>query len=166
MKQIPIIGIAAHGSDSGKTRLIVALLDEFAQKGLKVAVLKHGQHIALPTGKDSSFYMQAGAVAALVVAPDSWLMAALPEKEPDFDTALALLKQSCRADLLLVEGYKQGPQPKLLLTEEMLTGDMLLPHTLALVSDTPQTLQLPCFSSTDIVGIAYFIMHACGMGGV
>jgi molybdopterin-guanine dinucleotide biosynthesis protein MobB len=139
----------------------VALLQELAQRGLKAAVLKHARHVSWPTDKDSGLFMQAEAIAALVVSPAGWQLSALPQDEPDFAAALDMLEQSCRADLALVEGYKQGPQPKLLLTKEGLSPQQLPPHTVALVSETPQHLALPCFSGTDIKGIADFIINYC-----
>jgi len=165
MDAIPYIGIAAFGSGQGKTRLIVALLEEFARHGLSAAVLKHGQHVSWPAEKDSSLFMQAGAKAALVVSPAGWLLSAQPPEQPDFAAALRMLQQSCQADILLVEGYKQGSQPKLLLTEECLQQQQLLPHTVAIISDTLQHVTLPCFSSTDTQGIAGFILSYCGIGG-
>jgi molybdopterin-guanine dinucleotide biosynthesis protein MobB len=164
MRDIPLIGIAAPGSGYGKTRLILALLDEFARRGLMVAVLKHAHHINWPEDKDSSLYMRHGAASALLVAPACWLLSAASPEGLDFEAALGMLSQST-ADLVLVEGYKQGPQPKLLLTEESIDEGMLLPHTAALVSDARQHLPLPCFSCLDTAGIADFIMSYCGVGG-
>ncbi|MCL2496941.1 MAG: molybdopterin-guanine dinucleotide biosynthesis protein B [Clostridiales bacterium] len=158
MENIPVIGIAAHGANKGKTRLLLALLRELRAKGLRVCVLKHGQHVFLPPEKDSSLFMQAGAAASLIVTPEGWLLAAAPEQEPDFLVAARMLAQSCHADLLLVEGYKQGPHPKLLLTGEALTKEMLLPHTLALISDATQHLPLPCFAVEGSAAIAGFII--------
>ena len=159
MKNIPVIGIAAHGANQGKTRLLLSLLEEFSARGVQVCVLKHGQHIFLPPEKDSSLFMQAGAAASLVVTPAGWLLAAAPAQEPDFTAATRMLAQSCRADLLLVEGYKQGPHPKLLLTAQTLTQEKLLPHTVALVSDAAQHLPLPCFPTQNSASIADFIIN-------
>ena len=155
---IPLMGIASDGSKKGKTRLILALLDELAHMGLTAAVLKHGQHVQWPIAKDSGLFMQAGATAALIASPSGWQLCAAPIEEVDFTLAIQILKQSCRADLVLVEGYKQGSQPKLLLSEDVLAEQQLLPHTVALVSDTVQHILLPCYNSMDIAGIANFII--------
>jgi molybdopterin-guanine dinucleotide biosynthesis protein MobB len=165
MGETPLIGIAAPGSGQGKTRLILALLQEFAERGLRVAVLKHGQHVSWPADKDSGLYMRQGAAAALLVTPTGWLLAAQTPAEPDFDAAARLLKQSGAADLVLVEGYKQGPQPKLLLARATLSAAELLPHTVALISEAPQHLPLPCFRGAATEAIAGFIISYCKIGG-
>ena len=165
MRDAPLIGIAAPGSGLGKTRLILALLDEFARRGVLTAVLKHAHHISWPENKDSSLYMQHGAAAALLIAPTCWLLSAAPEEEPDFAVAQGMLRQSAPVDIVMVEGYKQGTHPKLLLTEETTSMEMLLPHTVALVSEKAQHLPLPCFSCLDTANIADFIMSYCGVGG-
>lgn len=165
MNDIPMIGIAARGAGQGKTRLILALLEEFTRRGLKVAVLKHAQHVSWPAKKDSGLYMRHGALSSLVVAPTGWQLSVAALEEPNFAAARDILLQSCCANLLLTEGYKQGPQPKLLLTEESANEEVLLPHTVALVSKAPQFLPLPCFSDEDTVGIVDFIIGYCGIGG-
>jgi molybdopterin-guanine dinucleotide biosynthesis protein MobB len=161
MKDLPLIGIAALASGQGKTRLILSLLEEFSRQGIKVAILKHGQHVQWPEDKDSSLFMQAGAAAALLVTPSGWMLSAAPEQEPSFALALKTLTENCPADLVLTEGYKNGPQPKLLLTEHSLKAGQVLPHTVALISEAPQNLPLPRFKSTATKQIADFIIKTC-----
>ena len=165
MEDLPLMGIAAPGSNWGKTRLILALLDEFIRRGLKVAVLKHAHHVSWSKEKDSGLFMEAGAQAALVVSSAGWLLSAATEEEADYTAVLRMLKQSCQADLVLVEGYKMGGQPKLQLTEETLGTEQLLPQTVALISSAPQKITLPCFEYTNIEGIADFIVSYSGVGG-
>ena len=165
MKDIPLIGIAAHCSGAGKTQLILGLLEEFLRRSVKAAVLKHGQHVSWPEDKDSGLYMRHGAKAALLVAPAGRQLLIASAEEANFFAARDLLCRSATADIILVEGYKLGPQPKLLLTEECLAEEQLLPHTVAIVSDREQHSSLPCFSCADTTDIAGFIMSYCGIGG-
>ena len=163
--EIPLIGIAASGSGAGKTQLILALLEELTKYGLNAAVLKHAQHMSWPIDKDSGLYMLHGAKSALAVSPMGWQFNASPTPEPDFSTALRLLEQNPPIDIILVEGYKKGPQPKLLLSSYNIGKEHLLPHTVALVSEAPQQLPLPCFDNTDTAAITTFIINYCGLGG-
>ncbi|MCL1975409.1 MAG: molybdopterin-guanine dinucleotide biosynthesis protein MobB [Firmicutes bacterium] len=165
MKNTPLIGIAAHSSQAGKTQLILSLVQELARRGLRAAVLKHASHINWPADKDSGLYMLHGAAASLIVSPTGWQLSAAPAQEPDFTLAKNLLEQSMPTDIILTEGYKNGPQPKLLISESVLDKELLLPHTIALISEAPQHLSLPCFRNTDIKEISEFIMYSCGLGG-
>ncbi|MGB9906236.1 MAG: molybdopterin-guanine dinucleotide biosynthesis protein B, partial [Candidatus Saccharicenans sp.] len=68
MRAIAIIG----ASDTGKTTLITALIEELNKRGLKCGVLKKASHeIELDAeGKDSWRFMEAGACSAAVMTED------------------------------------------------------------------------------------------------
>jgi molybdopterin-guanine dinucleotide biosynthesis adapter protein len=108
-----IFGLAGW-SGSGKTTLMTALIPEFVARGLSVSTIKHAHHafdVDQP-GKDSWRHRQAGAREVLVVSPRRWaLMHELrSEAEPALD---ALLSRITPVDLLLVEGFKRHPHPKI-----------------------------------------------------
>jgi molybdopterin-guanine dinucleotide biosynthesis adapter protein len=108
-----IFGLAGW-SGSGKTTLMTALIPEFVGRGLKVSTIKHAHHgfdLDQP-GKDSWRHRQAGASEVLVVSERRWaLMHELRDApEPGFD---ALLARITPVDLLLVEGFKRHPHPKI-----------------------------------------------------
>lgn len=96
-------------SNSGKTTLASALVCELTGRGLKVAVMKHSSHdhpLHKP-GSDTERLADAGAAQTVLVTPQGaqWVT---PE---DAGAALERLRAS-RVDLVIVEGWKEGPVPK------------------------------------------------------
>jgi molybdopterin-guanine dinucleotide biosynthesis protein MobB len=108
---LPILGICGW-SGSGKTTLIEQILPPLCAKGLRVAVVKHDAHgiqIDRP-GKDSDRFYQAGADVFLRDPKQDFLrrhLAAAQDPITDLD------RMCLEYDLLLIEGYKHSPIPKL-----------------------------------------------------
>jgi molybdopterin-guanine dinucleotide biosynthesis protein B len=104
----------AGWSGAGKTTLIRQVIARLVGQGLRVATLKHAHHdfdIDQP-GKDSWEHRKAGAAEVLVVSDRRWaLMHELNgAPEPSLSELLAKLAP---ADIVLVEGFKRSPIPKL-----------------------------------------------------
>jgi molybdopterin-guanine dinucleotide biosynthesis protein B len=119
---LPLLGIAAW-SGTGKTTLLEALLPRLAQRGLRTAVIKHAHHafdVDQP-GKDSHRLRQAGAAPMLVASRARWAMMMETPEQQEADLAhLIETVRSQRPDLVLVEGFKAWPLPKLELYREAL----------------------------------------------
>lgn len=108
-----ILGFAGH-SGAGKTTLIERLIPRLRRKGLRVSVIKHAHHafdIDMP-GKDSFRHRAAGASEVMVVSSGRWALVheLHDEEEPSLEEQIARMS-SC--DLLLVEGFKSSPIPKI-----------------------------------------------------
>ncbi|WP_108444477.1 molybdopterin-guanine dinucleotide biosynthesis protein B [Halomonas denitrificans] len=113
--ELPVLGIAAW-SGTGKTTLLERLLPHLGERGLRVAVIKHAHHafdVDQP-GKDSHRLRQAGA-SPMVVASRARvaLMMETPGREEADLAALIEMVRPQRPDLVLVEGFKAWPLPKL-----------------------------------------------------
>ncbi|ATJ82625.1 molybdopterin-guanine dinucleotide biosynthesis protein B [Halomonas beimenensis] len=113
--ELPLLGIAAW-SGTGKTTLLERLLPGLRARGLRVAVIKHAHHafdVDQP-GKDSHRLRQAGAEPMVVASRARIaLMLETPERE-EADLAELVEMVAPRApDLVLVEGFKAWPLPKL-----------------------------------------------------
>ncbi|WP_027962090.1 molybdopterin-guanine dinucleotide biosynthesis protein B [Halomonas halodenitrificans] len=114
-EHLPLLGIAAW-SGTGKTTLLEALLPRLNARGLRVAVVKHAHHgfdVDQP-GKDSHRLRQAGASPMLVAsrARLALMMETPDQDEADLQALLAMVAAQ-RPDLVLVEGFKDWPLPKL-----------------------------------------------------
>ncbi|HZM33322.1 MAG TPA: molybdopterin-guanine dinucleotide biosynthesis protein B [Burkholderiales bacterium] len=152
----------AGWSGSGKTTLIEQLIPRFAKRGLRVSLIKHAHHtfdVDQP-GKDSYRHRHAGAQEVLVTSSRRWvLMHELRgAAEPSFDEQV---KRISPCDLLIVEGFKHAPIPKLEVWRAE-TGEGLLhpndPHIVAVASDEKVETKLPLLDLNDVDAISDFIV--------
>lgn len=153
----------AGWSGSGKTTLIEKLIPLFVKRGLRVSLIKHAHHtfdVDVP-GKDSYRHRQAGASEILVTSSRRWvLMHELRgAAEPSFEEQV---KHFSPCDLLLVEGYKYAPIPKLEVWRAE-PGEPLLhpndPHIVAVASDAKVETKLPLLDLNDPAVVATFIVQ-------
>jgi len=152
----------AGWSGSGKTTLIEKLIPLFVQRGLKVSLVKHAHHsfdVDQP-GKDSYRHRHAGATEVLVTSSRRWvLMHELRgAQEPAFEEQARRLSP---CDLLIVEGFKFAPIPKLEVWRAV-TGEPLLhpndPHIVAVASDAKVETKLPLLDLNAHAAIADFVV--------
>lgn len=156
-----IFGIAGF-KNSGKTTLVVDLVHEFCGRGLRVATVKHAHHdfdIDHP-GKDSYQHRKAGAAEVIVASAKRW--AHIKELETAQEPSLAeLISKLGSLDLVLVEGYKRGTHPKLVLCRDGVQKlDIAAdPSVVAVVADKADPVeQVPVLMRNDIGAIAEFIL--------
>ena len=153
----------AGWSGSGKTTLIEKLIPRFAKRGLRVSLIKHAHHtfdVDHP-GKDSYRHRHAGASEILVTSSRRWvLMHELRgAPEPLFEEQL---KHFSPCDLLLVEGFKFAPIPKLEVWRAETDEPLLHPndeHIIALAADAKVDTALPLFDLNDDAAIAGFVLE-------
>ncbi|WP_373976626.1 molybdopterin-guanine dinucleotide biosynthesis protein B [Chitinibacter sp. SCUT-21] len=108
-----VLAIAGF-SGSGKTTLITALLPELAKLGWRVNVIKHSHHDLEfePPHKDSARFRAAGAGEVMVVSPYRWAL--FHElAQPEMPSLHDQITRFAPADLVLVEGFKREPIPKI-----------------------------------------------------
>jgi molybdopterin-guanine dinucleotide biosynthesis protein B len=159
-----IIGLAGW-SGSGKTTLITKLVPCLTRRGLRVSTLKHAHHgfdLDQP-GKDSFMHREAGAVEVIVSSARRFAILHELRDEPEWSLA-PLVKKMSPVDLVLVEGYKRDPFPKLEI-HRAANGKPLLqpsdPHVVAIAADVALAdARVPVISLDDIEGIADFVMAA------
>jgi len=158
---VKIFGFAGW-SGSGKTTLIEKLIPRFAGAGLRVSLIKHAHHsfdVDQPA-KDSYRHRHAGAAEVLVTSSRRWvLMHELRgAQELPFEEQV---KRVSPCDLLIVEGFKFAPIPKLEVWRAA-TGEPLLhpndTHIVAVASDVPVQTKLPVLDLNDDAAIAEFIL--------
>jgi molybdopterin-guanine dinucleotide biosynthesis protein MobB len=155
VKAISVVG----PSGSGKTELICRLWAWFESQGLRVAILKHTHKLSLgDEGKDTWRYRQAGARLVCLATPESVQVTQATSGEMPLSRILTGLARD--ADLILVEGYKYGPLPKVALAGPN-PGDLALdyPHLLALVSPEPIPAEVPVFKPEQTAELGRFILQ-------
>lgn len=156
-----VFGIAGY-SGSGKTTLLEKLIPCLTGRGLKVSVIKHTHHgfdIDRP-GKDSYRHREAGANEVMLACGVRWaLMKELREApEPGLEELLARLEP---CDLVLVEGFKQEPIPKVEVFRPANGKPPLFPgrpDVVAVATDAVFDGPLPRLPLDDADAIARFIL--------
>lgn len=156
-----VFGIAGW-SGSGKTTLIEKLIPCLTGRGKRVSVIKHAHHgfdLDRP-GKDSYRHREAGASQVLMLSSQRWvLMHELrDDPEPDLDRQLELLGP---CDVVLIEGFKAAPVPKVEVYRAANDKPPLWPdnrHVVAVATSDTVSCPLPLLALNDADQIARFIL--------
>ena len=160
-----IIGLAGW-SGSGKTTLLVRAIPRLAARGLKVSTVKHAHHqfdVDQP-GKDSHAHRIAGATEVLVGSARRFAL--IHELRDEAEPSLAqLVGKLAPVDLVIVEGYKREPHPKLEVHRTALGKPLLHlddPHVVAIASDRPlASARVPRVDLDDIDAVVdVLVAHA------
>ncbi len=157
-----VFGFAGY-SGAGKTTLIEALIPRFTARGLTVSLIKHTHHdfdVDRP-GKDSWRHREAGATEVMLVCDQRWaIMHELRGRpEPVFEEQIARLSP---CDLVLVEGFKYTPIPKLEVHRPANGKPFIWPENpdvIAVASDTALDIPRPVLDLNDRDAIAAFILQ-------
>jgi molybdopterin-guanine dinucleotide biosynthesis adapter protein len=163
MRAPPAVSIIG-GSGMGKTTLVERLLPALRGQGLRVGVVKHSSdaHSLHREGSDTARFEQADAAFVAFATPAG---VQLTVREPPAAALLPLLERfGDQVDLVLVEGWKNGPLPKLEVWREG-QGPLLAagrPEVVAIVTDARE---LPAeappgarrFGLEEVQGLAVFI---------
>ncbi|EAF4521659.1 TPA: molybdopterin-guanine dinucleotide biosynthesis protein B [Listeria monocytogenes] len=108
--------------NSGKTTLLNALIRASRKENYTVSAIKHDAHdfSVDHAGTDSYSFQESGAEA--VVIANSRQYAVMEQTGIDLKTAIQKLPES---DIVLIEGYKEGPFPKIILVSEQAEIELL-----------------------------------------
>jgi len=161
----PVLGLAAF-SGTGKTTLLEKLIPLLTAQGLRIGMIKHAHHefdIDVP-GKDSYRLRKAGAQQMLVASDrrQALMTENATPQEPHLDQLVRRLDPDC-IDLVLVEGFRSVPYPRIEL-HRMALGKTLLypqdPGIIAVASDHPADFSgLPSLDIDDTAAIAAFVVE-------
>ena len=165
MLNMKIFGFAGY-SGSGKTTLIEKLIPLLTARSLKVSLIKHAHHtfeVDTP-GKDSYRHRHAGCTEVLVTSSRRWVLMhelrGVPE--PDLNAQLTHLSP---CDLVLVEGFKHDPIPKIEVYRAQVGEPLLHPHDsniVAVASDARLNTALPQLDLNQPPQIAEFMLRHLG----
>lgn len=157
MKVIGIVG----WSGSGKTTLLTRLIPLLRARGLTVSTVKHTHHgfdMDRP-GKDTYRHREAGAHEVLVAGGARWaLLHEVSGPEPPLPDLLARMQP---VDLVLVEGFKSHPFPKLEVHRPALGKPPIWPDQddiVAIATDAPIAANRPLLPLNDTAAVANWIL--------
>ncbi len=162
----PSVSFVAQ-SGTGKTTLLETLIAEFSRRGRRVGAVKHTSHeVEMDReGKDSWRLSKAGASTVVVSSPR---VLAVVQKGLDGEVPLMdiLSRFTGRVDIVLVEGYKSGPLPKIEVHRSAAGGEMLCvgadgkvtdASLVAVVTDADFSLPVPCYPLDDASPLCDFL---------
>jgi len=152
---VPVVGFVGY-SNSGKTTIVSKLVSTLKYRGYRVAAIKHASHgydMDMP-GKDSWQHYSAGADQVVVVGPESFT-----HHHRGSAKLLDIIKGISDVDIILVEGFKAEPIPKI----EILSQDEperripLDGYLQAVISPLALHEDVPCFNPDDLASLTDFI---------
>jgi molybdopterin-guanine dinucleotide biosynthesis protein MobB len=100
--------------NAGKTTLAVALMTELTRRGHRVMTIKHGHHPANVdrAGSDTWRHFNEGRAERVLIASPN--LRVLFERSPDDYDPIGLARRYMHgADIVLTEGFKAAPIPKI-----------------------------------------------------
>lgn len=152
-------------SGTGKTTLVAQVIRELSSRGYRVGAYKASQHFDIDQpGKDSYRMTEAGAVLTMINSPGKL---ALIQSEPTkLDIEALLLRYFSEVDIVLVEGDKWGPLPKIEVCrcqkkETLLCRESVDSSYVAIASDCSidvADLDLPVLDLSSPLQVADFIV--------
>lgn len=167
---VPILGFCAY-SGTGKTTLLTQLIPLLKAQGLRLAVIKHTHHVidVDKPGKDSYRMREAGAEQVILASKQRLIvMRELPQAHDEALLADALAAiPAGSADLILIEGFKHEPFPRIEVHRKGLGNPLLFPsdpHIIAIATDdvelhTPD--EIKCLNLNVITEITTFVRQWC-----
>lgn len=139
--------------NSGKTTLVVKLIEALAKQSIAVSSVKHHGHkgfeIDIP-GKDSYRHHHAGTIATGVLSPDQYALVEVKDFD-DAREAVALLPAS---NLVLIEGFRESGFPTVELIRADNPKDVTYIDKFLACCTEQDASSLPCAVVTDIDVVA------------
>lgn len=159
-----VIGLAGW-SGAGKTTLVTRLIPCLIGRGVSVSTIKHAHHafdVDTP-GKDSFEHRAAGAQQVLVGSALRWALLTELRGAPEA-TLAGMLTRLDPVDLILVEGFKREPIPKIEIHRSANGKPWRFPEdplVRGIAADVPPPSDLPHVGLDDIEGVADLVLcHA------
>jgi len=158
-----VIGLAGW-SGAGKTTLLTRLIPYLLKEGLSISVIKHAHHnfdVDVP-GKDSWQHRKAGATEVLVSSERRWALMHELHEAPEAHL-FELLQKLAQVDLVIVEGFKREPLPKIEVHRAGNDKPFLFPDDhdiVGITADIPVETRLPVAHLDDISAIATLVQRA------
>jgi molybdopterin-guanine dinucleotide biosynthesis protein B len=163
-----VFGIAGW-KNSGKTGLAVRLVTELTARGYRISTIKHAHHDfdIDKVGADSYRHRQAGAHEVTIVSGTRYAIMHELRGGPE-PTLNEVLARIAPCDLVLIEGYKREPVPKIEARRlESANREPLAPtdpYIAAIAADHQvDDTDLPVFDLDDTRTIADFILMTLGI---
>jgi len=164
----PALVAFVGGHDSGKTTIVEDLVARLRGRGLAVGAIKHTSRDFEDdaAGKDSQRLGASGAdVWALLTPQRATVRRRIEPGSELFALAGLAVQEFSRCDIVLVEGFRSLPIPKIEVTRAGAARPPV-PDALARISDRPGEDSVPTYRFDDAEGILAAVLHLAGLDRV
>ena len=164
---LPVVFCVSGIKDSGKTGLIIKLINEFIGEGYVVSVIKHDGHdyVMDYEGTDTFRFRSAGAEVSAIFSPKQFSINGQGEIAPE--ELIALVKKSRKSDIILIEGMKHAPYPKIEVVRAAVSERSVCSpnHLICIAADclSQNEVQCPVYDIDDIAGIFLCVKRYFGL---
>jgi molybdopterin-guanine dinucleotide biosynthesis protein B len=157
----PVVSIVGK-SNSGKTTLLVKIVQRLTRKGYRIGTIKHDAHsfeMDYP-GKDSYRHFHSGSNATLILSPEKLAFIKRLTKPMPLNTVIKRFFYD--VDLLITEGFKKEDKPKIEIVRSKISQAPLCApkgnNLIALVTNISiKGYPQPQFKLNDVKRITEFI---------
>lgn len=155
---IPIISVVGY-SESGKTTVLVKIIEELKKRGRRVATIKHhkGDFDIDHKGTDSFRHVESGSETTILSSPNKFALISKVEKEKTLDQLIDMITD---VDIIITEGYKNEDKPKVEVFRKANNKDRISGienKLIAVISNDEIKDDVEKFCFNDINGIVNFI---------
>lgn len=153
---VPVVSFVGK-KKSGKTTVLIGVIEELCRRGHRIAVLKHDTHgfeVDIP-GTDSYRLREAGAVVTGLSSPEKYMWLSRTTEEVRLDRLVARISEP--VDLVITEGFKQQDAPKIEVSRRERSTTLIgrEDELLGIVSDQRfPDYRVPQLDMVDFAGIA------------
>lgn len=150
----PLVFCVSAVKDSGKTGLIVKLINEFIKDNMRVGVIKHDGHdfVMDIEGTDTFKCAQAGALATAIYSDTKCAVIKYVKKDIDY-----MIRCMDDVDVIIIEGLKGSTYPKVEVVRKEVSDTIVCDKTTLICVATDAVLidavECPVFDINDIDGI-------------
>lgn len=159
--------------NAGKTVMTARLVGELTRRGYRVATIKraHGAFDIDHEGTDTHAHRLAGASEVAIVSQKRWALMHENEGDEPEATLDSIVDRLSPCDLVLIEGFKAQPHPKLeMRLADNATAPLLADRDMTVVAlafdtvpDDAAAFAHPVFQRDQIGAIAQLIETRCGL---
>lgn len=163
---LPLIFCVSGIKDSGKTGLIIKLINEFIRDGYRVGVIKHDGHEYTmdQEGTDTYRFTEAGARISAIYSDTQSSV-----NRKGKVTAEDMIAACGNVDVLILEGLKDSAYPKVEVVRRAVSEHTVCAteHLIAVATDvvTQDVVNCPVYDMNDIAGIYACILGYFGISG-
>ncbi|MCX7635906.1 MAG: molybdopterin-guanine dinucleotide biosynthesis protein B [Syntrophales bacterium] len=156
---VPVVAVVGK-SNSGKTTVIEGVIGVLVGRGWRVGTIKHSRHgfTIDHEGKDSWRHRRAGARITVLASPRQ--VAVVRDTDGDLEIAELCGRFMDDVDIVIVEGFKVNPFPKIEVYRSALNRPLLYgsaAELMAVMSDVPLDVAVPCLNIDRVEELADLI---------